>query len=234
MRVTTGRRLPWSGVVALVLTLLTLSGALATSAAPRPFGLPFLEPPGPGTWFVSQSYGNTVFAYYERGTMYRSGQGLHMGLDLAAACGTPVASIGDGVILSVDGRGGSPPHNLMIDHENGFVSFYGHLLERPSVEVGQRVSRGQIVALSGDMYGSCYEAPHLHLEIRDQSLNTLYNPVTLIETDWHSILLLGTTVQMFERVLDDPRKWQSISDQPTVTVGGPLLNEFPRAWPADN
>jgi murein DD-endopeptidase MepM/ murein hydrolase activator NlpD len=204
----------------------------ASSQAAKPFGLPFAEPPGPGTWFVAQSYGNTIYAHAERRAIYKSGQGLHMGLDLAAACGTPVVAIGDGVVLSVDGRGGSPPHNLMINHENGYVSLYGHLLERPKLEVGRRVKRGDTVALSGDMYGTCYSAPHLHLEIRRPSLEDLVNPVSLIEADWHSLLLLGLSSPAFERDLDAPRRGQAIDDQPAIRLGGPLLNEFERAWPA--
>jgi murein DD-endopeptidase MepM/ murein hydrolase activator NlpD len=211
---------------------IALAGGTHAAAQPKPFGLPFAEPAGPATWTVSQSYGNTVFAYYERSTLYRNGQGLHMGLDMATACGTPVVAIGDGVVISVDGRGGSPPHNLMIDHGNGYVSFYGHLLERPALSVGQRVTRGEPVALSGDMYGSCYEAPHLHLEIRDVSLNRLFNPVTLIEADWHSLLLLGVRPHAFERDLDAPRRWQSIDDQPSIDIGGILLNDYRNAWPA--
>jgi hypothetical protein len=155
-----------------------------------------------------------------------------MGLDFAAACGTPIVSVGDGTVLSIDGRGGSGPHNMMIAHDNGFVSFYGHLLERAPLQVGQHVSRGQVVALSGDMYGTCYDAPHLHLEIRDASLNRLFNPVDFIDADWDSILLLGASAPVFERDLDSPRKWQSIDDQPPITIGGPLLNEYERAWPA--
>jgi murein DD-endopeptidase MepM/ murein hydrolase activator NlpD len=220
--------------IAAVAALLAMTALVpaASSQGPRPFGLPFAEPPGPGTWYISQSYGNTVFAYFERNSMYSAGQGLHMGLDFAAACGTPVVSIGDGTVLSVDGRGGSPPHNLMIDHGNGYVSFYGHLLERPMVTVGQEVQKGEVVALSGDMYGTCYTAPHLHLEIRDRSLQHLYNPATLIDADWHSILLFGNKVLPFERDLDAPRRWQSIDDQPEIDLGGPLLNDFARPWPA--
>jgi len=214
--------------------VVALLSAVSTRASegPEPFGLPFAEPPGPATWFVSQSYGNTVFAYFERSTIYRAGQGLHMGLDLAAACGTPVVAIGDGTVLSVDGRGGSPPHNLMIDHGNGYVSLYGHLLERPKLAVGQEVRRGDVVALSGDMYGTCYTAPHLHLEIRDSTLQHLVNPVTLIDADWHSILLFGTRALPFERDLDAPRRWQAIDDQPDIDLGGPILNDFAHAWPA--
>lgn len=197
----------------------------------RPFGLPFAEPPGFGTWFLSQPYGNTMYAYAERSAMYASGQGLHMGLDLAAACGTPIVAIGDGVVLSVDGRGGSPPHNLMIDHGNGYVSFYGHLLQRPSVGVGERVARGDVVAVTGDMAGNCAGSPHLHLEIRDASLNRLYNPVDLIDADWHGIALLGPRPVLFQRDLDAPRQWQSLDDQPPITLGGPLLNDYAHAWP---
>ncbi len=228
------RRGRWSGIGAIAAALgcaLLLAGP--TESAPRrPFGLPFAEAPGPGTWYVSQPFGNSTYAHAERSGLYRSGQGLHMGLDLAAACGTPVIAVGDGVVLSVDGRGGAPPHNLMIDHQNGFVSFYGHLLERPALRVGQYVARGQPVALSGDMYSSCHASPHLHLEIRDRGLQRLFNPVNLIDADWHGILLLGAAPLAYERDLATPRRWQSIDDQPAITLGGPLLNDYARPWPA--
>ncbi len=220
--------------VALVVAFVAAATAPGViDAQPRPFGLPFAEPPGPATWFVAQPFGNTIYAYFERNGIYRNGQGMHMGLDLAAACGTPVVSIGDGVVLSVDGRGGSPPHNLMIDHENGYVSFYGHLLERPFVAVGQRVNRGERVAFSGDMYGTCYDSPHLHLEVRNESLNRLCNPVLMIEADWHSILLLGAKKLSYEIDLENPGRWVSIDDQPNLRLGGPLLNEYAHSWPED-
>lgn len=229
-------RTPRGGRVRRALVGLAVAAAAgmpaAAGTAARPFGLPFTSPPGPGTWYVAQPYGNTVYAYFERDSLYGAGQGLHMGLDLAAACGTPVVAIGDGTVLSVDGRGGSPPHNLMIDHQNGLVSFYGHLRDRPAVAVGQYVRRGEVVALSGDMYGTCRSSPHLHLEIRDRGLNRAFNPVTLVDADWHGILLLGAAPPAFERDLDAPRRWQAIDDQPDIQFGGRLLNAFEHAWPA--
>jgi len=205
---------------------------VAEAAGERPFGLPFAEPPGLGTWYVAQSFGNTVYAYFERRSLYGSGQGLHMGLDLAAACGTQVVAIGDGIVRSVDGPGGAPPHNLMLDHANGYVSFYGHLLERPALSVGQRVARGQVIALSGDMYSTCNASPHLHLEVRDASLATAFNPIDLIEADWHAMLLLGGKPQPFQRDLEAPRRWQAFDDQPELRLGGPLLNDYASTWPA--
>jgi murein DD-endopeptidase MepM/ murein hydrolase activator NlpD len=226
----------WGRYAGRVVAALSVAAALgigsASAQAPRPFGLPFADPPGLATWYVAQPFGNTVFAYFERNGLYHSGQGLHMGLDLAAACGTPVVAIGDGVVLSTDGRGGAPPHNLMINHGNGYVSFYGHLLETPQVRVGQHVKRGEPVALSGDMYGTCHSSPHLHLEIRDPSLNHLYNPVTLIDADWHGILLLGGSRLPYARDLDAPRKWQSLDDQPEIDLGRGLLNDYAHPWPA--
>ncbi len=223
----------WSMSRALVvaLTCSLLATSVGRAQGRRPFDLPFREPPGLGTWYISHLYGNTIFAYYERRDMYRSGQGMHMGLDFATPCGTSVRAIGDGVVRSVDGPGGAGPHNLMLDHGNGYVSFYGHLLERPSVAVGQVVSAGDIIGLSGDMLGTCVDSPHLHLEIRDAGTRVFYNPITLIEADWHSLLLLGPGTPVFAIDLDHPRRWRSIDDQPTLRLGGPLLNDYASSWP---
>lgn len=198
-----------------------------------PFGLPFSAPPGLDTWLVGQVYGNTVSAYLRRDEIYRNGQGLHFGVDFVAPCGTPVLAIGDGVVVQVDRPNSSPPHNIMLLHDNGFASFYGHLLERPSLEVGQRVSAGEVIALSGDFYETCHSAPHLHLEIRSQDFREAYNPVLFINADWDGLLLYGTAGREFERDLADPRRWQAIDDQPAVRFNGPLLNDYAQPWPPD-
>jgi murein DD-endopeptidase MepM/ murein hydrolase activator NlpD len=208
-------------------------GMVASEDAAPPYGLPFAGPHGPSTWYVSQAYGNTVYAFFERSGLYRNGQGVHFGLDIAAPCGTPVLAIGDGVVRSVDGPGGSPPHNLAVDHPDGRVSFYGHLLARPPVNVGQPVLRGEAIAQSGDMFGTCYSSPHLHLEIRDRSMSRLENPIPLIDADWNRIVQLGASSPTFERDLTDPDRWQTYADQPGVTLGGGLLNDYARPWPSD-
>lgn len=196
-----------------------------------PFILPFAGPPGPSTWLLGQPYGNTTGAYVNRNIFYQAGQGLHFGLDFSVPCGTPIRAIGDGIVSEVDGPHGSLPHNLMIDHPNGYSSFYGHLLETPNLTPGQSVQQGDIVALSGDSYGTCRSAPHLHLEIRSNFHDRTYNPVPLIEADWDSLTLVGGFSQGFERDLDNPHRWQTIQDQPTVFFGGPLLNDYARPWP---
>ena len=207
----------------------------ARSQAEKPFSLPFKEPPGPSTWLMAQAYGNTVGAFAQRETTYRNGQGIHFGIDFSAPCGTELAAMADGVVFGVDvARFGSAPHNLTIDHpELGYATFYGHLLRTPDLTPGQLVKAGEVVALSGDPAETCYGRPHLHLEIRDLSHVRKYNPVTLIRADWDNLALVGAFGQGFERDLEQPRRWQHLDDQPEVTIGGTLLNNFSQPWPPD-
>jgi murein DD-endopeptidase MepM/ murein hydrolase activator NlpD len=199
--------------------------------APKPFILPFNTPPGPDTWLLGQLYGNTTGAYANRRNFYAAGQGLHFGLDFSAPCGTPLVAIGDGVVLGADGPWGSAPHNLMIDHRNGYWSLYGHLLETPKLEAGTRVKQGDLVALSGDPDSTCHSRPHLHLEIRANNNERFVNPINLIEADWDTLALFGQFGRGFERDLSDPRKWQTMYDQPDGVRGAPFINEFKNPWP---
>lgn len=227
----------------LLLGVMLFGPGLAHSGAPlkddqlpkpsQQFGLPFAGAPGPDSWLLGQVYGNTTGAYRQRNSTYRAGQGIHFGLDLSAACGTPVVAIGDGVVQDVDGPHGSPPHNLIIDHGNGLVSFYGHLLKRPDLKVGQRVRKGQVVALSGDSQFTCRSAPHLHLEIRDRSHMRFFNPLPYIKADWDTLFVQGGFSRGFQRDLSSVRKWQHPEDQPQAFRGGALLNRFALSWPPD-
>ena len=137
------------GVVALVMAWgLTSQARVVAAAQPaeKPFGLPFDTEPGPSTWLLGQLYGNTIGAYRTRVVWYGAGQGLHFGLDFPARCGTPVVAIGDGVVIGVDDLShGAGPHNLIIRHNDAYLSLYGHLLETPSLPLRQTVSRGQVI-----------------------------------------------------------------------------------------
>ena len=220
------------GLVAFLL-MGSLLAAQPYTQNERPFSLPLSYPPGPSTWLLNQLYGNTIFAYYQRDNLYDAGQGLHFGIDFTAPCGTPVLAIGDGVVALVDSVShGALPHNLIIDHDNGYASLYGHLLERPQLTPGEHVMRGQAVALTGDPDLDCAWSGHLHLEIRDAGVyKRLYNPAPLIEADWDSLALAGSYNSWYARDLADPRRWQHITDQPKITVWGSALNDYLEAWP---
>ena len=211
-------------------------GAAAQAGAEKPFILPFKGPPGPDTWLLGQTYGNTTGAYRQRKTTYGASQGIHFGIDFSAPCGTELVAMADGVVYATDALSfGSAPHNLLIDHPQlGYTVLYGHLLERPQLQPGQQVKAGQVVALTGDPAETCYGRPHLHLEVRDLGNRARkYNPVLLIQADWDNLSLIGPFSRTFERDLDDPRKWQHLDDQPEAVSGGPLLNDFANPWPPD-
>ncbi len=217
-------------VVVLAVASALLSGVTPPArAAGPPFGPPFAGSPGPGSWFVAQWYGNTVWSHQHP---YLSGQGMHFGIDFNAPCGTPVLVIGDGVVFAVDGPYGSAPHNVVIQHPNGLFSLYGHLLERAPLAVGQPVRAGQPIARSGDPTEACDLDPHLHLEVRRNAMRETVNPVPLMAVDWHRATIgLRRNGLAFERDLDAPGRWMTIGDQPDITFGGPRLNNYPRAWP---
>ncbi len=204
-----------------------------TPTLPAPhFRLPFDGPPGPSTWLLNQFYGNTSVAYSRRESWYDNGEGLHFGVDFSAPCGTPVHAIGDGQVIERDNLlHGSAPHNLVILHPSGYASFYGHLLDKAIVRVGDEVKAGQVVAYSGDPDLTCHSRPHLHLEIRDRSLGYTFNPVPLIDADWDSLTLFGPSRPLFRTDLDNPHRWQSPFDQPEVHFGGPMLNDYRHPWP---
>ncbi|GAB4582151.1 MAG: hypothetical protein Fur0022_49080 [Anaerolineales bacterium] len=226
--------LPFLLPVLLLLTLPTHASPLAQPETP-PFTLPFADPPSPSTWLLGQTYGNTTGAYVNRINFYQAGQGLHFGMDFSAPCGTPIIAIGDGTVTYVDNLGfGSAPHNLMIDHPNGYASFYGHLLETPTLQAGQTVQQGQIIALTGDPDETCTSRPHLHLEIRNAAAyNLAYNPAPLIQADWDSLALIGSFGTGFSRDLSNPRQWQFLADQPDVQFWGPMLNDYANPWPPE-
>ena len=226
----------------LLLTMVALIGGIAFNDAASgwtedsdkpPFILPFEGDPGSDSWYFLQPYGNTTFAYRFRNSTYVAGQGLHFGVDIAAPCGTPILAIGAGTVYSVDSWHGAAPHNLMIAHDNGYASFYGHLLVRSHLRKGERVRQGQVVGQVGDPDLTCASRPHLHLEIRSKNHRIAYNPLGLIDADWERLALIGGAPQVFEMNMADPRKWQDMLDQPETKFGYPLLNNYRDAWPPD-
>lgn len=87
---------------------------------------------------------------------------LHAGQDYAASIGTPLKAMSSGTVIAAGPMSG---YGVYIDvrYWDGSVSRYGHL-SSVSASVGQQVSPGDVVALSGNTGRST--GPHLHMEIR--------------------------------------------------------------------
>ncbi|MYT19923.1 peptidoglycan DD-metalloendopeptidase family protein, partial [Streptomyces sp. SID7760] len=104
--------------------------------------------------------GGISTAYKTPGAMWSSG--YHTGVDFVASSGTTVRAVGAGTVVSA-GWGGAYGNEVVIRHADGKYSQYGHL-SRLSVSVGQSVTGGQTIGLSGSTGNST--GPHLHFEIR--------------------------------------------------------------------
>ncbi len=87
----------------------------------------------------------------------------HIGVDYAAATGTPVMATSDGVVAR-RGRAGGYGNLVEIRHANGYMTRYAHLNGfASSVREGGRVSQGQVIGYVG-MTGTA-TGPHLHYEM---------------------------------------------------------------------
>ncbi len=93
----------------------------------------------------------------------------HSGMDIAAEIGTPVKAPAPGVVVFA-GAALDFGNAVVIDHGHDIKTLFGHL-QKIHVAQGQRVDRGQPIALSGNTGKS--SGPHLHYEItvRGQSVN---------------------------------------------------------------
>ena len=87
----------------------------------------------------------------------------HHGVDYLVPEGTAVFATADGAIKSLSEKNSSHGKAITIDHGNGYETSYSHLLDI-RVRKGQKVKRGDIIALSGNS-GLSF-VPHLHYEVR--------------------------------------------------------------------
>ncbi len=85
----------------------------------------------------------------------------HRGIDLSAPKGTPISAAAKGVVTFA-GRKVGLGLAVVIDHGYGYETRYGHASEI-LVRAGQRVSRGDVIALVGNT--GLATASHLHYEV---------------------------------------------------------------------
>ena len=92
---------------------------------------------------------------------YRHGR-RHQGVDLPLKTGKPVVAAFDGRVRVSEYHSGYG-NLIVLRHENGLETFYGHLSKR-DVEVGDWVRAGDQIGLGGSTGRST--GPHLHFETR--------------------------------------------------------------------
>ena len=86
---------------------------------------------------------------------------IHHGTDFRAPMGTPVKAINAGVVVYF-GEMVLSGKTIVIDHGKGLYSLYGHL-SKSKVSVKDKISKGQVIGLSGNTGRTT--GPHLHLGV---------------------------------------------------------------------
>ncbi|MEV0780770.1 M23 family metallopeptidase [Streptomyces sp. NPDC050428] len=126
---------------------------------------------------------------YELSATYGRGGGMwaskHSGQDFAVSVGTNVKAAHTGTVVKAgpNGAGDGPAYGnaIVVKHGTGKgakYSQYAHL-SKVKVNVGQKVGKGQSIALSGNTGNS--SGPHLHFEIRTTpNYGSAINPVTFL------------------------------------------------------
>ncbi len=117
-------------------------------------------------WFVpdeEQRLSFPVEGYISSGFSWRWNR-FHKGLDIAARSGSPILAAQDGKVVFRGWRAGFGLL-VIIQHRLG-KTYYAHC-QSTKVKIGQKVSRGDLIALVGATGQS--RGPHLHFELRDDN-----------------------------------------------------------------
>jgi murein DD-endopeptidase MepM/ murein hydrolase activator NlpD len=117
--------------------------------------------------FITQKFGANPESYIKFGFPG------HEGIDIRALLNTPFYAVLPGKVIRISNMRISDPTkesnygwHIILDHGIGFTTLYAHCRPDFSVEVGQSVSAGDIIAHSGNTGFST--GPHLHLTVKKE------------------------------------------------------------------
>lgn len=136
------------------------------AAAPAPAPVQFAPRDAEQTASLqSSSQSNAEFRWPAKGRVisgFGSGGG-NEGINIAVPEGTPVRATESGVVTFAGDDVKSYGNLVLIKHDNGYISAYAHNGSL-NVKRGERVTRGQVIAKSGQT--GDVTSPQLHFEIR--------------------------------------------------------------------
>ena len=117
----------------------------------------------------------------------------HNGVDYSAPQGTPVLSVGDGVV-EVAGSQNGYGNLVQLQHSNGKSTVYAHL-SRVDVRAGQRVEQGQRIGAVGATGWAT--GPHLHFEFR---INGQYQDPLQLARETEQAVIDSASKLQFQRL----------------------------------
>jgi murein DD-endopeptidase MepM/ murein hydrolase activator NlpD len=117
----------------------------------------------------------------------------HKGIDYAAPTGTPIRTVGDGVV-EFAGRKGGYGNVIEIKHRDNKSTVFAHL-SRIGVQKGQKVEQGDVIGAVGTTGFST--GPHLHFEFRVNGEH--HDPLTLVAEGGGAQPLSASSKLVFDR-----------------------------------
>jgi len=107
----------------------------------------------------------------------------HQGVDIGAACGTPLVAVGAGRIRVSKYHSRAGNYAVLDLKESALDLVYAHMVEPAAVPVGQVVAAGQPIGLVGDTGNA--SGCHLHFEVWDGVYyggGAVIDPMPLLES----------------------------------------------------
>ncbi|MCL1832879.1 MAG: ankyrin repeat domain-containing protein [Leptospirales bacterium] len=101
---------------------------------------------------------------------------FHRGVDIGAPIGAPIKAAANGKVIK-HGWFGVFGNVIIIEHENNFITVYGHCKE-VKVRKGNKVAQGEIIAFVGQT--GLATGAHCHYEVRNNNIATNPLPYTHI------------------------------------------------------
>lgn len=101
----------------------------------------------------------------------------HDGIDFAGSAGTPIMASKGGTVVEA-GFHWSAGNHVVIQHPDGYYSYYMHMVSAPSVGVGSSVSAGQVLGGMGTTGNST--GVHLHFGVSTALWSGFVNPAPLL------------------------------------------------------
>jgi murein DD-endopeptidase MepM/ murein hydrolase activator NlpD len=156
-----------------------IHAAVLENAGRRLVGIRFVGPDGAPGWFdergrsLKRQFLKSPLPFEPRITSTFSGRRLHplyggyrahLGVDYAAAVGTPVVAVAGGTV-EVAGWSGDAGRMVAVRHSGGYETFYLHLSSfAAGVHPGAHVAQGQLIGRVGTSGAST--GPHLDYRVK--------------------------------------------------------------------
>jgi murein DD-endopeptidase MepM/ murein hydrolase activator NlpD len=151
---------------------------------------------------ISSGFGNRFHPFLNKWKM-------HLGTDFAAPQGTPVRTVGDGVVQFAGVQNGYG-NVIFVQHQGNDMTVYAHL-SKIMVKQGEKVDQGETIGLVG--HSGWATGPHLHFEFR---VNGVQEDPMIMARQSRSLELQASARPAFNRLASAMRLQLESANQSTA------------------